>query len=49
MSDASFLDTALLYRNATHNLFAPNMLFGVMSNFDGFLKRLVVEGVIPRR
>ena len=48
MTGASFPDTALLYRRAAHNLFASNMLFGVASNFEGFLRRLVAEGIIPK-
>ncbi len=46
MTEASFADTALLYRQAMHNLFAPNMLFGIASNFEGLLRRLVAEGII---
>lgn len=47
MSPASFPDTPILYRRALHNLSAPDMLFGVSENFEGFLRRLVADGVLP--
>lgn len=47
MSAAAFDATPALFRQAMHNLFAPDMIFGVSEHFDDYLRLLVRNGLLP--